>query len=450
MASETTRLLQKKPPPAAVDILPVFKELSLGLKILSIPRLAWRWHGYAIGASLISAIINWRLGFAEVNVFDPIIFKSLFVVFGFAVGFRNVNASKHHAFALKQCHQLVAGFWSIVLLFADIDDCRQQVHDAFRRVLLAFADHIISVSDRRAFWYAVASLEPSVPSCEPLPSENSSRKIESVGGDAKDDAAKTSEPHEVQARAAKFMSDAASTAVAFGRSAALAAASAAAAPFADEWAATATPTLISAEAGFSPRLLLVSTLLWCEEKLEVVELSLKTVHLRRAFWLYRQQVLKAYQEIESLAMPSMGHRYIMLIDMCFFMFAMCLPWGMTVHPLISRLYYSQEDAMTASGVTAGVCLCVNTVLCTMVLFGLNGLAREQEDPFRGGGDEDISLHRLARLFDTGLKGYESRLDVLKAGKGKESIVDTLNRANLLDAMFVDVGQASGLDASTGQ
>eukprot|EP00927_Polykrikos_kofoidii_P058740 TRINITY_DN5346_c0_g1_i1.p1 TRINITY_DN5346_c0_g1~~TRINITY_DN5346_c0_g1_i1.p1 ORF type:complete len:475 (-),score=81.77 TRINITY_DN5346_c0_g1_i1:91-1413(-) len=438
MSTETTKLLPKKLPPAASGILPIFKELSLSHKIFSIPRLAWRWHGYAIMMSLISAFVNWRLGFAEVNIFDPMIFKSLFVVFGFTVGFRNVNAAERHAQGVKHCNELLAAVWGIIILFVHMDDCRQRVHDSFRRVLQAFASHIILISDRRSFWYALADLDPLLPSCSQVPSASPSKEIESLGSDG---AAKDSEQPEQKNAAAAFMSDAACKASALGRTAALAAAAAATAPFGDDWAATATPTLISAEAGFSPRLLFTSTLVWCEEELEKYETPLGQQKLRRAFWLHRQQAITAYQEMESLAMPSVGHRYVMLIDLSLFIFAACLPWGMSVHPLISRIYYSEKDPLSASGFTAGLCLMANTLLCTMVLFGLNGLAREQEDPFNGNGDEDIDMYRLVGLFDSGLRGFEARSSLIKDAVKSDSSKANLVRADLLDAIFADVGLA---------
>ena len=267
----------------AVSLPAIRANLSgLGVKDFDMVRPGDGFNGVACGGlfALISAFVNWRLGFAEINIFDPMIFKSLLVVFGFTVGFRNVNAAELHAQGLKHCTVLMASLLGIVILFVDMDDCRQRVHDSLRRVLQAFANHILLISDRRTFWYALADLDPILPSCSQVPSATPSKETESLDSDG---AAKDGEQPEQKNAAAAFMSDAACKASALGRTAALAAAAAATAPFGDDWAATATPTLISGEAGFSPRLLFTSTLVWCEEELEKYEMPLGQQKLRRAF-----------------------------------------------------------------------------------------------------------------------------------------------------------------------
>ena len=97
----------------AVSLPAIRANLSgLGVKDFDMVRPGDGFNGVACGGlfALISAFVNWRLGFAEINIFDPMIFKSLLVVFGFTVGFRNVNAAERHAQGLKHCNELIPIF----------------------------------------------------------------------------------------------------------------------------------------------------------------------------------------------------------------------------------------------------------------------------------------------------------------------------------------------------
>merc|ERR1719487_2079449 len=46
----------------------------------------------------------------------------------------------------------------------------------------------------------------------------------------------------------------------------------------------------------------------------------------------------------------------------------------------------------------------------VVLFGLNALAHENEQPFKGCAFETIHIHKLVEAFRDAVKGYEKRLE----------------------------------------
>merc|ERR1719271_1154667 len=79
--------------------------------------LAVRWHWVAIACALFSATICWLMGYAEYSVVDPMIFKSIYVVFGFALGFRNVRANARYGEALNHTKSIFTTAWNVITLF---------------------------------------------------------------------------------------------------------------------------------------------------------------------------------------------------------------------------------------------------------------------------------------------------------------------------------------------
>jgi len=61
--------------------------------LFGILLLAFQWHSAVIIAGLISALIHWYFHMWELELVDPLVFKSIFLVFGFCLGFRNVRAN---------------------------------------------------------------------------------------------------------------------------------------------------------------------------------------------------------------------------------------------------------------------------------------------------------------------------------------------------------------------
>merc|ERR1719174_86996 len=79
--------------------------------------LAVRWHWVAIACALFSATICWLMGYAEYSVVDPMIFKSIYVVFGFALGFRNVRANSRYGDALQSTSMMFGAAFQAITLF---------------------------------------------------------------------------------------------------------------------------------------------------------------------------------------------------------------------------------------------------------------------------------------------------------------------------------------------
>lgn len=319
---------------------------------VSIPFAAFRWHGLSILLSLMSAISCWALGYAERNVFDPLIFKSIFVVFGFAVGFRNSRANDRLADAQTVTHELFASAWSILVVFPS--DSRPKVREALVHLLEAISLHIQVISRRDLYKYGIIGLRPA-------PAEAA------AWCDCGQRCGQLSESQAIS------------------------------------------------RASLSPRPLMATTLMMFEEEFERINNRGKTIILR-TFQRYTEAFKKSVDGIVVLAMPSVSDRLVMLINFCLLMFAVALPWGIKSTHL--NFYGISPDPKVDEVLvhfSAGGFLVLNTFVCTTVLFGLNALAQEHEDPF-GTAQEDMQLRKLTRAWHRAVQIYEERRATAEQGR----------------------------------
>ena len=69
----------------------------------------------------------------------------------------------------------------------------------------------------------------------------------------------------------------------------------------------------------------------------------------------------------------------------------------------------------------------NTLVCTTVLFGLNALAHEHEDPFGDSGD-DVDLGVMLAGFRKAVQCYEERREMAEQGNAGLSSEDIIRLA----------------------
>ena len=115
--------------------------------------------------TLMSAIACWGAGYTHKGFHDPVIFKSVFVVFGFSMGFRNVRANQRYFDAQQHCEQFYAAWWGIYLPLPR--DIRLKVKTEFLQAFeecRAYAHRV--GTDRRHAWFAVVGIEPATQSSE--------------------------------------------------------------------------------------------------------------------------------------------------------------------------------------------------------------------------------------------------------------------------------------------
>jgi hypothetical protein len=318
---------------------------------ISIPLAAFRWHGVSIAVAIMSAVACWALGFAERSIFDPLIFKSIFVIFGFAIGFRNSRANQRLNEAHGATHELFAAAWSILVVFPS--DSRPKIREALLYLLDAISEHVHVIAHRDLYKYGIVGIRPA-----PLESAawwDCSRRF--------------SRPSETSAL----------------------------------------------KASVTPRPLMATTLFMFEEEFESINSKGRTIILRT----FHQQTLafkKSFDAIVVLAMPSVSDRLVMLINFCLFMFAIALPWGIkSTHLNFYGVNPDPKVDEVMAHFSAGGFLVLNTFVCTTVLFGLNALAQEHEDPF-GADTDDIDLKKMAQSWCRVVQIYEERRAVAERGK----------------------------------
>lgn len=358
MPTEQTPLLSKHESNIDMPRVEGLTTRSWFATFASIPYAAFRWHGVSIVVAVLSALLCWLLGYAHISIFDPLIFKSIFVVFGFAIGFRNARANERRGEAEAVTHELFAAAWSMLVVFPS--DERPKVREALLFLMGAICQHINSISNTHVYKYGIVGLRPT-----PLADA------------AWWDCGQCFRRHPV------------------------------------------------AQTNLSPRSLLVTTLLMFEEEFERLKprqsLVLRTFH--RTTLAFKT----SFERMVTLAMPSISDRLKMLINFCLFMFALALPWGIESRNLNLHQVNPDPnvDPALVGHLSAGGFKVVNTFVCTVVLFGLNALAQEHEDPFADATD-DIDLDTLLRAFQTAVQSYEERrlaAEQGKAGLSPEEVAD---------------------------
>lgn len=179
------------------------------------------------------------------------------------------------------------------------------------------------------------------------------------------------------------------------------------------------------DAYFSPRTLMVSVMCYFGE-------VIATNAPRPLEFMWRDErtkFMRAYDTIETLATPSVCDNYVLMIDVLLSTFATCLPWGIGVQSYVMPTGLSSTPQIRVSG---GILLCANVLTCTIVLFGLNGLARETEDPVDGFGPDDIDVRQAFTTFDQKVREYvrcrrSSHYGAVPGRSGWESAIDVHKR-----------------------
>eukprot|EP00928_Gymnodinium_smaydae_P074354 TRINITY_DN57414_c0_g1_i1.p1 TRINITY_DN57414_c0_g1~~TRINITY_DN57414_c0_g1_i1.p1 ORF type:complete len:399 (+),score=69.05 TRINITY_DN57414_c0_g1_i1:148-1344(+) len=358
--SERTPLLAKLP---KLDIHPMRRGFvglickNIETIVFSLPLLAWKHHWFCISMALISAVVCWGTGFAEVSLLDPLIFKSMFVLFSFTMGLRNVRALDRRDMALCYVNKIFAAAWGIYVSLPD--EQRKKIKAPLVTALRAAADHIFNLTDRQHYWYGLVGLDP--------PRQSSDMPLKPPPGSYAEEGSNELS----RARSQHFASR---DAVILG-----------------------------------PRVFLVMSLLFIEGEIEHAEPSSSGEQkVRRNFWHHRPQLLENYDQLVALTVPSVSNRYLGFVNMCLFLFAVCLPWGIsstgTTLQLGHLLGYSHMS------LSAGLFLILNTLFCVIVLFTLEALTIENEDPL-GNDEEDVDVRYFAELFATSVNKYEEQLKI---------------------------------------
>lgn len=339
---------------------PIFTDSGYLYLFLSVPMLAVRWHWVAITCAIFSATICWLMGYAEYSVVDPMIFKSIYVVFGFALGFRNVRANARYGEALNHTKSLFGVSWSVITLFRE-SKARQKVEQAFVGLLRAIAEHMHAISHRSDSSYGLAGLRPSHPK-----------------GASSDDLWGYDMPDEV-------------------------------------------------EVLIAPRSLMVSVFVMAGNEICMLEHA-PLQERKRSLWMLRHKFFNAYEEIELLTLPSVTRAFWTLITNVLFVFGVALPWGISVsghtQGLHDRKVHEHKflDLFSAVGFKSLLFILSNTLMCMIVLFGLNALAHENEQPFKGvtaSAGETIHLRELVDRFEDAVKSYEKQRDATGKLVGKQ-------------------------------
>jgi len=361
---------------------PGFARQSLNLCILALTE-----NPLGICATVTSALVCWVCGYAEVSVIDPLIFKSIFIIFGFTMGFRNVRANQRCFEAMQHAHGLFMAIWGI---YSPMPlKSRLRIRDELLESMKAIAAHIHRVgAHRRNCWYGMLGLQPATAELESESAEIAKKAAISRYGAMdsslpKDASLEAEDGARTPSQGDLRLSSGASVARTM-----------------DNQVSSFTYALVSP----LPRLL--DVLMACEEELERIEQA-PAQKLRRGFWFHKPQVLTHYEMLLSLSFPSVPDRFMCFVDVCLGFFAVSLPWGITCSPFhIGKV-----------SINTGVVLVFNTTLVVMVMFCLNGLTVQNEDPLSGDGD-DLNLNSLASAFTHAIMSHDEH-EGRKQGSGAE-------------------------------
>lgn len=342
-------------------------------RVLALPLLALKHHYIGILTTIASGCMCWHLGHAESAIIDDLIFKSIFIIFGFTMGFRNVRANQRYFDAMQQAASFYAAFWGIYTPLPT--EVRARVREELLLAVAQAVGHVHRVSaDRRHCWYGIVGFEPT--------------------SDFPDVDLVTTKPPDPDAPELGLPC---AVSVAQVRSISL--------------DSTLGQRVLSATtAVLAPRSRLIEILQGCEGEIETLEPG-REQKLKRNFWLHRQQFLHSYDMLLALAMPSVTERFVMFVDMCLFFFAVTLPWGIKAKSIGHGPWK----------ISSGVVLLLTTTLVVMVMFTLNALTLQNEDPLSGDAG-DIDLNRLTTVLEIGVAAYEkerSAKEQRNAFRGKQ-------------------------------
>mmetsp|Transcript_137135 Transcript_137135/g.242408 ORF Transcript_137135/g.242408 Transcript_137135/m.242408 type:complete len:378 (+) Transcript_137135:43-1176(+) len=264
MASEETPLLDKANVPEPIRVRETGLEPESWLWIgLTLPVSTVYRYWFSILLIALSTVVCIKLDYTKVSVLDPLIFKSIFVIFGFAIGFRNVRANTRRGAAMEHISDFFGSAWGILVIFPDKQ--RAEVTKELTCLCDIFANHIKLVATRSNYMLGIVGLQPYERPGS-VPEDSSSIWQDTIL----------------------------------------------------EWPQT------TSEAQLSPRTLMMSFLFMCEEKIDELEDSQK---MQKAFAAQKATFMKSYDGILHIALPSISDRYAMLIDIILSMFGITFPWG---------------------------------------------------------------------------------------------------------------------------
>jgi len=143
---------------------------------------------------------------------------------------------------------------------------------------------------------------------------------------------------------------------------------------------------------------------------------------KRTVWLLRETFFRAFENCELLTMPSVSRQFWTLITNVLFVFGVALPWGISgsgaSQGLHDRAKDVGQDLWSRESLHSLAFICFNTLMCMVVLFGLNALAHENEQPFKGGAHETVRIQQLVHRFRDAVHSYEDHRDTVSAKVSK--------------------------------
>lgn len=374
--------------------------------MITVPKLAFMWHWVSILFSIASAILCWSVGWEQYSTVDPMIFKSIFVVFGFALGFRNVRSNQRYGDALNNVKIMFGAAWSIIALFRqDEAESRRKVNIAMVKLLKSITRHLHAILYRTDSWFALVGLHPKDPEGDHDVLEQGIVEVEQ------------GIVEEIEEEIRPMLSK--------------------------QTTSTLDPERC-VEVQLGPRPLMVSTFVMIGNEICRME-TMPLQERKRAFWFARMQFFEAFDACELLTMPSVTMVYQMLINFSLFLFGLAVPWGIAVSGSKHKLHMANDIQDLAHGkipkddaLQSLLFIVFNTSFCMIILFGLNALAHENEQPFKA-GPEAIQVDRILARFQEAVAGYEARMtavgDVLEVQKDK-ALSDNVESV----AAFTDVAQ----------
>lgn len=126
--------------------------------LFGILLLAFQWHSAVIIAGLISCLIHWYFQMWELELVDPLVFKSIFLVFGFCLGFRNVRANSRMEEGNRCLHNFLGTVWNIILLFPN--SRRRKVSKTLLQAMRETSSYLHNISVRKHWWAAMIDVRP--------------------------------------------------------------------------------------------------------------------------------------------------------------------------------------------------------------------------------------------------------------------------------------------------
>lgn len=150
-------------------------------------------------------------------------------------------------------------------------------------------------------------------------------------------------------------------------------------------------------AGLNGRLRLVDALNRIGDEL----LRIGDMSIERTFKLHQKLVLENYDHLLALALPSVTTRFKIFVDICLGFFTVFMPWGTMARSV-------EFDALGQQWhISPGVVLVMNTTAVIWVVYALDSIITQNEDPVSGDPD-DVNLILLTDALVYEVQDYERR------------------------------------------